>query len=697
MLKSQQLRHFQASGLPTPPFRIITYTAFRTGNYAMEGLRFPVAVRSSYHDEDGETSSQAGQFLTRLQVSAEALPEALAEVFASYPQPEGSSLIVQEMVPAEYSGVLFAYRRGIWKVEWTAGLGDQLVSGQITPELLLLPRFSMADYRWSKGYSFWAGPSAALRRPFIKLSALAGKLLGGLPASHGLDIEWAVAQGELYLLQARPITTRQEEEELLTTANHREILPPVPSRLMTGVIADAGPALFSYYRRLDTTLPERSFIWQTAGMPWINLSALLDVMVHWGLPTGLVSESVGAVDPYQVKPRFWAMLPKWRVFLAILGQQLTSVGKSRRWVAGHQRQLPGRIAARREWWLKDPRKALTAWQDDFQQVYVGLVEQMQSLTGAMAGPVRWLNQRGWLAPLAKALQQKSISTTYLEAIADLGKGRMDRAQFLAQYGHRGFYESDLAQPRFQEWTADAWAALGGKGDSGEKTTPESAGSGAWWTGLFAPIIRLVHARENLRHETMHLFADFRREWLQYVPALLPENTNPWAWTPAEVREYLTSGKIPVMTDADKPVGWDMDTFRANRDGRRIPMGPAAAGDNTGNQQGIGLVPGKVTGQVWRVAAATSLDLAQKPGYDVIILVADALDPGWAPFFSQVDAVVSYVGGLLSHASIILREAGIPAITQLPRTVVLRTGDWVSLDGRTGEIEVLPEKPEKKTD
>lgn len=69
-----------------------------------------------------------------------------------------------------------------------------------------------------------------------------------------------------------------------------------------------------------------------------------------------------------------------------------------------------------------------------------------------------------------------------------------------------------------------------------------------------------------------------------------------------------------------------------------------------------------------------------------ILVADALDPGWVPFFSQVDGVVAYVGGVLSHASIILRESKIPAVTQLPAQVALKTGDWVEMDGQTGRVD-----------
>jgi pyruvate,water dikinase len=95
----------------------------------------------------------------------------------------------------------------------------------------------------------------------------------------------------------------------------------------------------------------------------------------------------------------------------------------------------------------------------------------------------------------------------------------------------------------------------------------------------------------------------------------------------------------------------------------------------------------VRGQIWRVDQAT-LGSLQKPPFAQTILLTDSLDPGWIPYFVQVQGVLSHVGGILSHASIILRESHIPAITQLPRQIVLQTGDWVEMDGRTGEVRKL---------
>ena len=86
-------------------------------------LKFPVAVRSTYQEEDGNEKSFAGHFETVLHIEREQLNEAVAKVFASYPEAEGNEVIIQEMIEPDFSGVLFAFRKGVWKVEVVKGLG----------------------------------------------------------------------------------------------------------------------------------------------------------------------------------------------------------------------------------------------------------------------------------------------------------------------------------------------------------------------------------------------------------------------------------------------------------------------------------------------------------------------------------------------------------------------------------------------
>jgi len=73
-----------------------------------------------------------------------------------------------------------------------------------------------------------------------------------------------------------------------------------------------------------------------------------------------------------------------------------------------------------------------------------------------------------------------------------------------------------------------------------------------------------------------------------------------------------------------------------------------------------------------------------------ILVAVTTNVGWTPLFPRAAAVVTDVGAPLSHAAIVARELGIPAVVGCGNaTMLLKTGDRVRVDGGRGTVEILP--------
>ncbi|GAB5555008.1 MAG: phosphoenolpyruvate synthase [Saprospiraceae bacterium] len=695
MSKYSQLVKIQELGLPTPKLKSLKWSDFKAGVLPVEDLRFPLAVRSTYSEEDGETKSYAGNFETRLQVEEKDLSAAVQAVFASYPSPDQQIVLLQEMIQPDYSGVLFAFRKGIWKIEMAEGLGENVVGGKMDTELLFLPKFSKWDQAWAHLLLPWkVGPflNKKSKKSLLQLSVQTQTLLQAFPeAKHGLDIEFSIVQGKLYFLQARPITTPNEAEQVLTSANHKEILPPQPSPLMTDVISTAGPALFDFYKKLDPSLPDYAFLVEAEGMPWINLSALLDTMVHWGLPTGLVANSVGAVDFYQVGLRPWRMLKKLPVFFKLGRQQRGVPRKVKDWVNAKRNLLRINRMERELLWQSDPMVALDAWVNDFSQFYIELVTQMQLLTGAMSGPVALLNKLGLMDKMATHLSQRSASTDYFQAFQDLKKGLITKESFLRQFGHRGFYESDIGQVRFWEYSEGDWMTLLQAGQR-DFTTENSSHKKRKTTPFYLkPVVQLIHTREWIRHMSMRFFWLLREELMGQTQQKMGADFQPWDYRPDDLKRLLEGELLLSQIPAyPTPSGWDMDTFLCNQHGRRIPLEES----DQVQKNGIGIYPGIVKGQVWRVSSA-SIDQIEIPPYEQIILVADALDPGWIPFFTEVDGVASYIGGLLSHASIILREAGIPAVTQLPKHLDLQEGEWIEIDGKTGVLRRLEEVGNQK--
>ena len=78
-----------------------------------------------------------------------------------------------------------------------------------------------------------------------------------------------------------------------------------------------------------------------------------------------------------------------------------------------------------------------------------------------------------------------------------------------------------------------------------------------------------------------------------------------------------------------------------------------------------------------------------------ILVVGVADVGWSPLFLAANAVVTDLGGPLSHASVVLREYGIPAVVNVQTgTRSIRTGDLIRVDGELGLVEILERADEQ---
>ena len=182
-----------------------------------------VAVRSSAVSEDGVSASFAGQQESYLNVrGSEAVLTRVQECWASFFSPRAlfyraqkgvlgdtrMAVVVQEMVQADKSGVMFTVdpirnRRECMVVEGAPGLGEAIVSGEVTPDHYVISRadgtlldaFIADDERGRVLMDFELD---ALRNIGVKLEALFGS---------PQDIEWCMRGGELFVLQSRPITT----------------------------------------------------------------------------------------------------------------------------------------------------------------------------------------------------------------------------------------------------------------------------------------------------------------------------------------------------------------------------------------------------------------------------------------------------------------------------------------------------------
>jgi pyruvate,water dikinase len=106
---------------------------------------------------------------------------------------------------------------------------------------------------------------------------------------------------------------------------------------------------------------------------------------------------------------------------------------------------------------------------------------------------------------------------------------------------------------------------------------------------------------------------------------------------------------------------------------------------SGTLMGLPVSPGQVQGVIKILEETDSLDQVPEGS----ILVAPSTDPALLPFFPLAAGLIVEVGGMLSHGSIIAREYGVPAVSNITDARTrLKSGDRVLLDGSTGVIQIL---------
>lgn len=105
----------------------------------------------------------------------------------------------------------------------------------------------------------------------------------------------------------------------------------------------------------------------------------------------------------------------------------------------------------------------------------------------------------------------------------------------------------------------------------------------------------------------------------------------------------------------------------------------------GTLQGMAASPGTAEGPARVISSADQLSEVQ----DGEILVAPVTSPSWGPIFGKIRATVTDIGGMMSHAAIVCREYGMPAVTGTgTASVEITTGQMLRVDGNSGTVTIL---------
>ena len=152
--------------------------------------------------------------------------------------------------------------------------------------------------------------------------------------------------------------------------------------------------------------------------------------------------------------------------------------------------------------------------------------------------------------------------------------------------------------------------------------------------------------------------------------------NEWRQSPAPPLRDLHGQLIELESMPDEaPDAASEESVPADKSGSTLPL----------TLRGIAASNGAVEGRA-HVANSPEIGRELTPGQ---ILVARFTDPGWTPIFPLAAAVVTEIGGVLSHGAIVAREFGIPAVVNVQRaTQQIHSGDLLQVDGSNGRVTIL---------
>lgn len=646
------------------------------------------AVRSSSQGEDGAAQSMAGLFDTVVIGNASELPAAFAQVRASGARGGGAArmgVIVQAFIEPDYSGVVLSADPVSGEsrplIELVAGRGSRLVGGEADPW----------RYRGGVGWET-ACPAAELDAVMLQIVATAQRV--AIDFGCEVDLEWALRAGDLFWLQARPMSGRAESFQIA----------PADAQALQGTwflmehsVAPVAPLVESldpggYFRLRDwnsRVVHRYHYIQLRRSPPPVLPASGQEVWDHWqrierkhepALRAGLTTDLERCSEA-----QLWSELEA-RIALnqAVVGDYL-DIGFF---------ALRGRSARALESMLAEASQHASEASDELTSLLGGLdthtarkqrrlaeLAQIAGRAPAATDLARW-SDAIWTEALARFMHDygfESANTTlyYLPTLAETPELVLALVSVLATQ------PTARAVPPADEWERAALAVR-------QRIAPSRQ---AEFDAALRTLRLCMLRTENDDYLVQRSTAQVRMALLEmgrrlHTRGALHEAADVFLLTGAELRQALVAG---AAIDATTLARRRREFRHAQRlrapsaitDGRAAsaPQLETGAGALRGQPASAGVGQGVAIVVVNPTDRAALMRLPQGA-----VLVTRVLTPAMSHGLSAVCGIVTEVGGLTSHAAIVARELGIPAVIGVDRaTEQIRSGALVSVNGNDGTI------------
>jgi phosphohistidine swiveling domain-containing protein len=692
--KAATLVELRDAGFRIPEFLVSPEDVER----AVHSLGLPLAVRSSATVEDGAEFSFAGQFDSYLNLKS--LDEVLnatdacraslgSESVANYSRRHGLStetigmeVILQRMVRAELSGVAFSIDpmtgREEIKIEACLGTAERLLAGETAP--------LENDH-----------PMLVRYRPAIEALVRRLQLHFGAPQ----DVEFAIEQGEIFVLQSRPITRIQFESQIgeWTTALFRDggvssgVCSPLMWSLYEPVWSEGLKNYLKEIRLLKTDFQAARIFF---GRPYWNLGAVKDCLQR--LP-GFVEKQFdsdlcvqpSAIGLGRTTRRSLANILRVLPSLVSIAQRLANQHRDGETLlrtgseilqsryAPPSTENPNQILANfRRLVEVDYRKIETTY---FRIIFTTVLARLDFTTS--------FPDADYLQ-LMTALPEPRYIAAMRELNSAKARGASDLKPWVQRIAHHSPHGLDICLPRWDEEDGMFREMVQRSIDTPpQDSTPAHKQARAaavsalkpWGRRAFATKLdrlrHLVWLREELRDLSNQAYYWLRRYALA-VGEVRGIGEDVFLMT---FQEILDDNRRNI--DRNRDAYQEYRHFTAPHEIRHVQ--PQLPKPDACSMSGLGVSQGTATGRAW-IATSLRQALSIEPGS---ILVCRFIEPCWVPLLERVAGIVAESGSALSHAAVMAREYNIPAVLGVPAaTQKIQSGDWLRVRGGEGVVEWL---------
>ncbi|GMA39612.1 PEP/pyruvate-binding domain-containing protein [Mobilicoccus caccae] len=744
----------------------------------------PVAVRSSATAEDLPEASFAGQQDTFLEVAGiDQILEKVIECWSSLWTERaityrarndvpleglGLAVVIQEQVAAEASGVVFTAdpltgRRDRVVVDAVRGLGEALVSGQVTPDHYEVEGPVVVE-RAVQGEA-----PVLSEAQLLALVRLCRRVATDFGAPQ--DIEFTCVGDELQIVQSRAITSLYPTPEGPREAVYISVgaiqgvlapLTPLGREILT-IFAAGAATVFGH------TVDHRTnpFVQAAGERLWVRVDRLLTGparrLVLRILPIGdpvaaTIVRTLADEPAYAPRRERSSLVGVGRSAAGAVLPRLPRIGRNLRDPEAARARflavVEDYVAAVREDFaaagaVSDPADRLRARLDVVEgRMSRALAVMFSEFLPVMGPSVLMLVRLRALAARTGLVDADALALTVLRSLPDNVTTEMDLAlyaasrriagdpesvramtgepgeraaayragelpavvtavlgEFLDRYGMRGVAEIDVGAPRWREHPEQVVRTVQTYlGDVDHAASYEQGRRAA-----AEAIERLAAASSPVRAAQIRFLAGRLRGLfgLRETPKFTLVRTLGLVRTALAESgaDLVAAGRLDAADDVfflrvdELRTAFDVDhrglvgerRAAREREGRRgqlpvVLLGDgrafsSAPGSGDADLVGTGVSPGVVTAAVRVVDDPASAGLL--PGE---ILVCRGTDPAWTPLFLTAGGLVTEVGGLMTHGSVVAREYGLPAVVGVGRaTERLRTGEVITVHGSSGEI------------